>query len=286
MNLKKAINILKELLNLTQEEIAMSLDITYETINKLGESSEEVDKRLIESIYSFADKNDINLNNYYESLIKEEFRKENQEVLFHGSKTFINFPIDISFSKLNNDFGKGFYLGESFDQAGMYISNSNSTNIYAFALSLKNLKVFKFYVNKEWMIAIAYFRGWLNEYKNSKIITDILNNLKDVDVIIAPIADNRMFDIIKEFISGSITDLQCQHALAATNLGMQYVLKTSNAINNLKLIELMFLPRIEKEKYMNYKMEMSINSLNKVKVARIEYRGKGQYIDEVLKWEI
>ena len=283
MNLKKAINILKELLNLTQEEIAMSLDITYETINKLGESSEEVDKRLIESIYSFADKNDINLNNYYESLIKEEFRKENQEVLFHGSKTFINFPIDISFSKLNNDFGKGFYLGESFDQAGMYISNSNSNNIYAFALSLKNLKVFKFYVNKEWMIAIAYFRGWLNEYKNSKIITDILNNLKDVDVIIAPIADNRMFDIIKEFISGSITDLQCQHALAATNLGMQYVLKTSNAINNLKLIELMFLPRIEKEKYMNYKMEMSINSLNKVKVARIEYRGKGQYIDEVLK---
>lgn len=283
MNLKKAINILKELLNLTQEEIAMSLDITYETINKLGESSEEVDKRLIESIYSFADKNDINLNNYYESLIKEEFRKENQEVLFHGSKTFINFPIDISFSKLNNDFGKGFYLGESFDQAGMYISNSNSTNIYAFTLSLKNLKVFKFYVNKEWMIAIAYFRGWLNEYKNSKIITDILNNLKDVDVIIAPIADNRMFDIIKEFISGSITDLQCQHALAATNLGMQYVLKTSNAINNLKLIELMFLPRIEKEKYMNYKMEMSINSLNKVKVARIEYRGKGQYIDEVLK---
>lgn len=286
MNLKKAINILKELLILTQEEIAMSLDITYETINKLGESSEEVDKRLIESIYSFADKNDINLNNYYESLIKEEFRKENQEVLFHGSKTFINFPIDISFSKLNNDFGKGFYLGESFDQAGMYISNSNSNNIYAFALSLKNLKVFKFYVNKEWMIAIAYFRGWLNEYKNSKIITDILNNLKDVDVIIAPIADNRMFDIIKEFISGSITDLQCQHALAATNLGMQYVLKTSNAINNLKLIELMFLPRIEKEKYMNYKMEMSINSLNKVKVARIEYRGKGQYIDEVLKWEI
>ena len=283
MNLKKAINILKELLILTQEEIAMSLDITYETINKLGESSEEVDKRLIESIYSFADKNDINLNNYYESLIKEEFRKENQEVLFHGSKTFINFPIDISFSKLNNDFGKGFYLGESFDQAGMYISNSNSNNIYAFALSLKNLKVFKFYVNKEWMIAIAYFRGWLNEYKNSKIITDILNNLKDVDVIIAPIADNRMFDIIKEFISGSITDLQCQHALAATNLGMQYVLKTSNAINNLKLIELMFLPRIEKEKYMNYKMEMSINSLNKVKVARIEYRGKGQYIDEVLK---
>ena len=283
MNLKKAINILKELLNLTQEEIAMNLDITYETINKLGESSEEVDKRLIESIYSFADKNDINLNNYYESLIKEEFRKENQEVLFHGSKTFINFPIDISFSKINNDFGKGFYLGESFDQAGMYISNSNSTNIYAFALSLKNLKVFKFYVNKEWMIAIAYFRGWLNEYKNSKIITDILNNLKDVDVIIAPIADNRMFDIIKEFISGSITDLQCQHALAATNLGMQYVLKTSNAINNLKLIELMFLPRIEKEKYMNYKMEMSINSLNKVKVARIEYRGKGQYIDEVLK---
>lgn len=283
MNLKKAINILKNLLNLTTEELAMNLDLTYETISKLGTTSEGVDKRLIESIYSFADKNKIDLNSIFESLIKEEFQKENEVVLFHGSKTYIEFPIDISLSKFNNDLGKGFYLGESFDQAGMFIANSNSSNVYAFSLSLKDLKIYKFFVNQEWMIAIAYFRGWLNDYKNSEVIKKILNNLKDIDVIIAPIADNRMFDIIKEFIDGSITDLQCQHALAATNLGMQYVLKTDKAVDNVKLIELMFLSRVEKERYINYKMEMSINSLNKVKVARIEYRGKGQYIDEVLR---
>lgn len=283
MNLNKTIKNLKGLLNLTLEELAMNLDLTYETIHKLEISPDDVDKKTIESFYSFADKNKINLNRIYESLIKEEFNKENQIVLFHGSKTFINFPINIALSKVNNDLGKGFYLGESFDQAGMYISNSNSSNVYAFSLSLKNLKIYKFHVNKEWMIAIAYFRGWLNEYKNSAIILNILNDLKDVDVIIAPIADNRMFDIIKEFINGEITDLQCQHALAATDLGMQYVLKTDKAINNLELIELLFLSRVEKEKYVDYKIEMSKNSLNKVKVARIEYRGKGQYIDEVLK---
>ena len=35
--------------------------------------------------------------------------------------------------------------------------------------------------------------------------------------------------------------------------------------------------------YKNKRLENNNINLNKVKVARIEYRGKGQYIDELLK---
>ena len=55
------------------------------------------------------------------------------------------------------------------------------------------------------------------------------------------------------------------------------------AINNLKFIRICFLSNNEKEEYKNKRLANNNSNLNKVKVARIEYRGKGQYIDEFLK---
>ena len=133
------------------------------------------------------------------------------------------------------------------------------------------------------MIAIAYYRGWLKEYLNHPYVEKILSSVDEHDIIIAPIADNRMFDIISEFVRGEITDLQCEHALAATNLGFQYVLKSENALKNISLIKPLYVCSREKEKLVNLRLEMSDLSQDKVRVARIEYRGKGQYIDELLK---
>ena len=77
------------------------------------------------------------------------------------------------------------------------------------------------------MLVIAYYRGWLTQYKHNEIIDKIVKKVENVDVIIAPIADNRMFDLISKFVDGSVTNEQCEHALAATNLSNQYVIKTT-----------------------------------------------------------
>lgn len=96
------------------------------------------------------------------------------------------------------------------------------------------------------MIATAYYRGWLDDYKDSSLIKKLISKLSDYDVIIGPIADNRMFDIIAEFVGNEITDEQCRHALAATNLGFQYVLKTNKALMNIELLKEMFVCQKEK----------------------------------------
>ena len=208
---------------------------------------------------------------------------DNNIVLFHGAKKDFSMPIDIyKISKKNNDFGIGFYLGENYEQAANYISTTETNKVYAFKLNTSGLKTHKFSVNNDWMLAIAYFRGWINEYENYGIIEKILNKIRDVDVIIAPIADNRMFDIINEFTENEITDEQCRHALAATNLGYQYVLKTDNAINSAKLIQEMFVCSKEKEKCTESRIQLTNNGLQKVKMARIEYKNKGKYIEEIL----
>ena len=49
--------------------------------------------------------------------------------------------------------------------------------------------------------------------------------MQAADLIIAPIADNRMFTIMGQFANGDITDIEAQHALLTSRLGKQYVFK-------------------------------------------------------------
>lgn len=174
-------------------------------------------------------------------------------------------------------------MGETFEQAATYISYTNSNTIYSYKLDTNNLKIISFSVNEEWMYAIVYYRGWIDKYKNNKIITSIIEKVDKADVIIAPITDNKMFDLIGEYVEGLITDLQCINALSATNLGFQYVIKTENAISQLSQIKEMYLCFKEKDDYLNKRLENNKVGLDKVKVARIEYKNKGKYIEEVLK---
>ena len=92
-----------------------------------------------------------------------------------------------------------------------------------------------------------------------------------------------MFDIIADFVEGNITDEVCKHSLAATNLGFQYVLKTNKAISNTTMIKEMFVSKKEKEECVKKRITLTENGLEKVKVARIEYKGKGKYFQEIAK---
>ena len=283
MNVRNEIIVLCDALKITETELAKKIGVTYETINHWKNERKTIDISNIEKLYSFAYSNKVRFNNIYERLLKEDCQK-NEAVLFHVAKKPFSMPIDfIKYSKSTNDFGTGFYLGETFEQAANYISFIDRDKVYSFKLNLENLKTYKFNVDTKWMIAIAYYRGWLNDYKNCSFVKNIIDEINDCDILIAPIADNRMFDIITEYVEGTITDEQCKHALAATNLGFQYVLKTEKAVKQIKLIKEMFVCKKEKEKCIENRVFLTDNGLQKVRMARIEYKGKGKYIEEILK---
>ena len=283
MDVKNEIYVLCNTLKITETELGKELGVTYETINNWKNGRKNIDASNKEKLYSYAFSKRINFNNIYEQLMKEDC-KENHIILFHGAKKSFTMPIDFKAnSKVNNDFGIGFYLGETFEQAANYISFIDMNKVYCFDLDLTHLKLHKFNVDLEWMVAIAYYRGWLEKYKNCSFVHAIINKINNCDVIIAPIADNRMFDLIAEFVEGTITDEQCRHALAATNLGYQYVLKTNKSINNIELIKEMYVSKKEKEQCIKTRVSLTDNGMQKVKMSRIVYKGKGNYIEEVLK---
>lgn len=280
-NISEDMKIVRELLNITQEELADELNVEPLTIKRIENGITNTSKRTRDSFYDFIYQKKIYLNKIKEMFYKEELMKEN--LLFYGAKSTIIGNIDINNGRKNNDFGQGFYCGESYEQSASFVENFENSSVYYFAFDTSELRCLKYEVNREWMLTIAYFRGTLDKYKDSSVIRKLILKLENMDYVIAPIVDNKMFRIIDSFINGEITDEQCKHCLAATNLGYQYVLLNEKAISKLKMLECCYLSNEERKHYRNLKYEDNKISEDKVKLARIQYRGKGLYIDEILK---
>lgn len=281
-NFPEDIKSIREILGLSQSEFAEQIGVEQVTIsrNELGKT--EPSAKILESVYTFAFAKNIKINKLKEMLWRDDLRK-NEKLLFHGAKSEIDGEIDIRRGRHNNDFGQGFYTGESYEQAISFVSGFDHSSVYYIRFDDKNLKCKRYEVDQEWMMTIAYYRGSLDEYRNHPIIEKLIEQSRDCDYIIAPIADNRMFQIINSFIAGELTDEQCKHCLAATNLGMQYIFISEKAVSQAKLIERCYISNNEREYYKNVRLEESKLGDNKVKLARKQYRGKGRYIDEILE---
>ena len=218
--------------------------------------------------------------------VKEDFLKETtkNKILFHGAKEQI-FEITHNGSRKNCDFGKGFYLGETYDQALSFVNENRNSSVYSFELLPNSLKIVEFSCDLEWMLAICYFRGNLKEYKNSPLIKKIINKVKKADIIIAPIADNNMFYIMSSFVKGEINCDVAIHSLSTSKLGKQYVFKTEKSLEFLKPIEKYYLCQREKEDCGNRLKQRGLEIETKLKLAKREYRN-GLFIEEILNEKI
>ncbi len=281
-NFKEDLKIIRELLTLTQQELADKIQVDQKTIARNETEEVKPSKNTLEKLYSFAFENKIQLNKLKELFWIDNI-KDNHKILFHGAKKSLEGDINIAKGKLNNDFGQGFYAGESFEQSVSFVADFNESSVYILDFDNKNLKHKKYKVDQDWMMTIAYYRGKLTNYQNHPIIKNLIRESRDCDYIIAPIANNRMFQIIDSFVEGEITDEQCKHSLSATQLGNQYVFISQKAIEKIQILEKCYLSNNEKEHYKNIRSKHVQLGDNKVKMAKIKYRGKGKYIDEILR---
>lgn len=280
-NFDKDFKAIRDVLDISQKEFAKVLDTEQKTISNIESKDSYPSKTIVESAFTYAFKKDVKINKLKELLCRDNL-SHNEKLLFHGSKGEIKGDIDVNFGRGNNDFGKGFYTGESYEQAVSFISTYDDPSVYFMSFDDSDLKCKRYSVDREWMMTIAYYRESLEEYENHPLIKKIIAESRDCDFIVAPIADNKMFETINEFIEGNLTDEQCKHCLAATNLGMQYVFLTEKAASKLKIVERCYVCNKEREYYKKLKEDYRKLGNDKVKLAKAQYRGVGKYIDEVL----
>jgi transcriptional regulator with XRE-family HTH domain len=280
-NVHKDLLLIRQFFDLKQSKMSELLDVDRTTIARIENEILYPSDELIDRIYNYAFSNNLNLNIQKEMFYRDELNKKHI-LLVHASKDELIGDIDVHYGRNNNDFGYGFYCGEAYDKSSTFVCRFDHPSIYFIDFNPENLNKLEFEVDTRWMLTIAYFRGRLNKYKNSNIVKSIASQFKDIDYVIAPIADNRMFQIIDTFINGDITDEQARYSLSATNLGKQYVFISPKSIKHLNILERCYLCSKEKEYYQKEQLKFLSIGQDKVKLAKINYKNKGKYIEEII----
>lgn len=281
-NIIKDIEVVCTLLNLSYSKLAESLNVSRSTISRIVKGETYPSDLLLEAFYSFAYKNNIRairLNDLKTQFAIDKYDK----ILFHGTKGEIVGDIDLKHSRNNIDIGVGFYLGENFEQASSYIFPYSKSSVYIFdTRKLEGMKTIEFAVSLEWMLMVSYYRGYIKPYENSNYIKKLINEVEKADVIVAPIADNDMYETMSQFARGDITDLQAVSALSASNLGKQHVLKSTEACQMVKMVERLYLCSFERNDIEAVRKENAQVDLDKSTIAIKTLRRQGKYIEEVL----
>lgn len=249
--------------------------------NVLYSFKNEPSNNTLEKVYSFIYSQNCRLSLAKSEIFKENL-KNNEMLFFHGSKYGFE-EIDYKGSKSDSDFSNGFYCSDNIDSAISFVENCRHSSVYAFKANVSKLTSYEFNCDLDWMLAISYYRGRLKEYKDCKFINNIIKKIDKADLIIAPIADNKMFEVLNKFVDGEISSTQALHSLSASRLGKQYVFKNKKAISSLEFIDRFYLCDEERK----YSKLLSIDNSNiiqtKLDLARREYRNEGKFIDEIFE---
>ena len=153
--------------------------------------------------------------------------------LYHGSNMAVQKPqILVSDRKL--DFGTGFYLTSSFEQAERWAELTSdrrgtgkpTISVYEFdETKLTELKVLKFEkANKKWLdFVVANRDSTIDDHK--------------WDMVIGPVANDRTMPVIRLFIAKVYTAAEALRRLLPQKLHDQYTFKTQIALQFLKFQE-------------------------------------------------
>lgn len=171
---------------------------------------------------------------------------EKKMKIYHGSKNIIEKPT-LYGGKETNDYGYGFYCTKEIELANEWACPDNNDG-YAneYELDLAGLKILdlsqKKYNILNWIALLLQFRIPAGLSPNDEIARDyIVQNfavdLTDIDVIIGYRADDSYFSFARDFVKNSTTVSQLARAMELGKLGLQVVLHSEKAFEQLTYIK-------------------------------------------------
>lgn len=282
-NIQEDLQIIEDLFqDIEFEKLCEKMDLTQTEYLAIKNGEMDPTKQQLENIYNYAYNRGLYLNEIHWQEALDKYRAPGVDVVSHGARTFIRGDIRLDVSGDSNDFSDGFYMGQDIAQGGMFVGEEPNSSLYILTFKPKGLKVAQFNVSVDWMLAVCWYRDKIPQYEDSPRIKKIRDKVDSCDYVLAPIADNKMFEVIDAFSNKEITDLQCLYALSATHLGYQYVLKKEECLSHVAIKEHMYFCSVEKSLY-NKQSDVETNtSMNKALIARNRYKDDGKYIDEIL----
>ena len=151
-------------------------------------------------------------------------------ILYHGSNMNID-KIDLEMSKPNKDFGKGFYLSESEEQA-MEMANFKSVLLGGEPIVTK----FEFDVEmmKNSELSVKVFEEYSEEWADFVFANREGHEVEQYDIVYGPIANDKVGLQIRKLKDGSIDKAEFLNRLKyMKGITFQYYFGTEKAIKYL-----------------------------------------------------
>lgn len=208
--------------------------------------------------------------------------------LYHGSKNGIQgriFP-NYKLARRAIDFGQGFYLGNNPTQAKTLICGRDDYHpvLYKADIDLNGLNCVRV-SGLPWAFLIAYNRGFLDEYEDTALYTQIAGIGNGQDIIAGPIADDRTSLVLEEFFDGTITDTALIACMGELKLGMQYVAKTQRACDRIHITNIFHLEPNEIKAMRARGIQRREEGIRIVNPIKKSYRRTGNYFDDIIEME-
>ena len=174
-------------------------------------------------------------------------------LLYHGSYTGIS-RIDLDKCTRGLDFGKGFYLTSSFEQAYAYVPLSVKKAIRIgvvpenFKLEDGQISVYRFHYDPNLLIhsflsANPEWLHFVSANRNPSLFPELLKKYRTTDIIAGKIADDQTARTLQQYIGGYFgtpghpdTDNDTIKKLFPNRLQDQFCFRTEDAVNSLEFI--------------------------------------------------
>lgn len=180
-------------------------------------------------------------------------KNEKQFFLYHGSYTEVS-QIDLKKCYRGLDFGKGFYLTTSREQAISFVPNSIKKAISKGLLprdfSVSDGRISKYVYNFNDTLKILEFEkadvDWLHfvaAHRNGRLFPEVVEKYADFDIVIGKIADDQTATTLIAYVSGvygipgsAEADEFAIRKLLPNKLKDQYCFRTGRALSYLKFV--------------------------------------------------
>lgn len=281
--MKDIIRYLREYYGYSQEQFANIMNTSFSTVNR-WENGHTLPNTLAQNqLFHVCREMDIDITPYLLGRIRSNSQSaKSRLILYHGSNGGIIGDIR-PISRNVCDFGAGFYMGSNPMQPLTLISNAAAPVFYAVELNTAGLKTAAFEMNLDWALAIAYNRGYMNGYAGTPLYSKYSSLFSKCDLAIGPIADDKMFFVLREFFEKRITDEALINSLSALDYGIQYVALTEKACSKIQIYEEHPLSVFESLVWSDkatINREQAIIETNKI---LLNYRRIGRFFDEIME---
>lgn len=268
----------------SQERLAELLGTTFATVNRWENGRAMPGRMAQDKLMELCEAQRIPLYDLVLKHIKEQAEVDlafDRIPLFHGSKSGLSGPI-APISRSHCDFGAGFYMGTDPTQPLTLVCDFEKSNFYAVSLKLEGLSVLEVQADLTWAMLVAYHRGKMEPAKDSLLYQQYSKMPEGHDILIGPIANDRMFYVLDNFFQGNITDVALVQSLSALQLGRQYVAITEKACGQIQIEKEISLSYLERRCLQIVSEQNRTRGINLANEICKRHRREGRYFDEIL----